>query len=148
MSEEKKDKPAADQGAEGGGGFFSKIKSAGKSTVDSVDRVIDKVMEGSLEPDKRHWVKDEDAPRCMYLNCTSTFGFTLRKHHCRKCGKVFCAKHCDKYLYLNKATDVVGVKQRDGRIWAPEICGVWCRVCTRCHEQAVALFRLREEGGA
>eukprot|EP00795_Rhopilema_esculentum_P008037 gene8037-13951_t len=37
-----------------------------------------------------HWVKDEVAERCS--NCDVKFSLAERRHHCRKCGRVFCAK--------------------------------------------------------
>ena len=37
-----------------------------------------------------HWLKDEAVDNCM--QCNAEFTFTERKHHCRDCGKIFCAK--------------------------------------------------------
>jgi len=34
------------------------------------------------------WVKDSDATHC--LSCNVEFTVTLRKHHCRRCGQIFC----------------------------------------------------------
>ena len=39
------------------------------------------------------WMNDKDALNCY--NCSSKFTLILRKHHCRKCGKIFCI-HCLK----------------------------------------------------
>ena len=36
------------------------------------------------------WQPDEAARTC--LRCDAEFGFTLRRHHCRHCGLVFCVK--------------------------------------------------------
>lgn len=38
------------------------------------------------------WVDDEDVYRCY--DCKSKFTLWKRKHHCRKCGKVFCDSCC------------------------------------------------------
>ncbi|GAB1600623.1 uncharacterized protein LOC115214902 isoform X1 [Argonauta hians] len=38
------------------------------------------------------WIPDADAPNCM--QCEAKFRFTKRRHHCRACGKVFCAACC------------------------------------------------------
>ncbi|CAH2310836.1 zinc finger FYVE domain-containing 9 [Pelobates cultripes] len=49
------------------------------------------------------WVPDSQAPNCM--KCESRFTFTKRRHHCRACGKVFCAACCSlkcKLLYMDK----------------------------------------------
>ncbi|KAI8916076.1 hypothetical protein EDD86DRAFT_244032 [Gorgonomyces haynaldii] len=37
-----------------------------------------------------NWQPDEQAPKC--LNCNRVFGMFLRKHHCRRCGYVYCHK--------------------------------------------------------
>ncbi|KAJ1437641.1 hypothetical protein B484DRAFT_416503, partial [Ochromonadaceae sp. CCMP2298] len=34
------------------------------------------------------WEKDEEVSRCP--TCNEEFGMLLWKHHCRKCGKIFC----------------------------------------------------------
>ena len=36
------------------------------------------------------WQPDEAASTCQ--RCNAEFGFTLRRHHCRHCGLVFCIK--------------------------------------------------------
>ncbi|XP_071518229.1 lateral signaling target protein 2 homolog isoform X1 [Panulirus ornatus] len=36
------------------------------------------------------WVPDHQAPRCMA--CGAAFTMVRRRHHCRNCGKVFCAQ--------------------------------------------------------
>ena len=36
------------------------------------------------------WMKDEDSPNCTL--CKKAFSLTFRRHHCRACGKIFCAK--------------------------------------------------------
>ncbi|XP_066140237.1 lateral signaling target protein 2 homolog isoform X1 [Euwallacea fornicatus] len=51
------------------------------------------------EPDSEHaeppkappvWIPDIQAPKCM--SCASNFTVIKRRHHCRNCGKVFCAR--------------------------------------------------------
>ncbi|KAK6096423.1 hypothetical protein MT418_003258 [Batrachochytrium dendrobatidis] len=34
------------------------------------------------------WIKDSEASRCS--NCSVNFTFTIRRHHCRRCGLVYC----------------------------------------------------------
>ncbi|XP_045548718.1 zinc finger FYVE domain-containing protein 16 isoform X3 [Salmo salar] len=53
------------------------------------------------------WVPDSEAPNCM--NCWQKFTFTRRRHHCRACGKVYCAICCNrrcKLKYLDKEARV------------------------------------------
>uniref|UniRef100_A0A3Q3WTA3 Zinc finger FYVE domain-containing protein n=1 Tax=Mola mola TaxID=94237 RepID=A0A3Q3WTA3_MOLML len=59
---------------------------------------------GSRQP---AWVPDAEAPNCM--NCYQRFTFTKRRHHCRACGKVYCAVCCNrksKLKYLEKEARV------------------------------------------
>ncbi|XP_069556732.1 zinc finger FYVE domain-containing protein 16 isoform X1 [Brachyistius frenatus] len=65
--------------------------------------------EGAEEPGSRQpaWVPDAEAPNCM--NCYQRFTFTKRRHHCRACGKVYCAVCCNrkcKLKYLDKEARV------------------------------------------
>uniref|UniRef100_A0A8I3PDF5 Zinc finger FYVE domain-containing protein n=1 Tax=Canis lupus familiaris TaxID=9615 RepID=A0A8I3PDF5_CANLF len=49
------------------------------------------------------WVPDSQAPNCM--KCEARFTFTKRRHHCRACGKSFCASCCSlkcKLLYMDR----------------------------------------------
>ncbi|KAM6918414.1 zinc finger FYVE domain-containing protein 9 [Xenentodon cancila] len=59
------------------------------------------------------WVPDSQAPVCM--KCDVKFTFTKRRHHCRACGKVFCAACCS-------------VKCKLGYMDRKE-----ARVCVTCH---------------
>ncbi|XP_063067707.1 zinc finger FYVE domain-containing protein 16 isoform X2 [Engraulis encrasicolus] len=59
---------------------------------------------GSKQPS---WVPDSEAPTCM--NCGQKFTFTKRRHHCRACGKVYCAVCCSRKCrlkYLDKEARV------------------------------------------
>ncbi|XP_055369298.1 zinc finger FYVE domain-containing protein 16 isoform X2 [Betta splendens] len=79
---------------------------------------------GSKQPD---WVPDSKAPNCM--NCEQRFTFTKRRHHCRACGKVYCAVCCNrrcKLRYLEKEARVCvvcfdsirrGCPREQKRVW-------------------------------
>lgn len=54
-----------------------------------------------LAPTKKHWVKDEQALKCGLKKCNKVFNFFERRHHCRKCGKIYCKEHTSHYLYIN-----------------------------------------------
>ncbi|KAI8098935.1 uncharacterized protein BX664DRAFT_319960 [Halteromyces radiatus] len=56
-------------------------------------------------PTKDHWKIDNDVTSCAYPNCSRIFGFFQRRHHCRKCGDIFCAIHCSNYLRLNQDSE-------------------------------------------
>uniref|UniRef100_S4R654 Zinc finger FYVE-type containing 9 n=1 Tax=Petromyzon marinus TaxID=7757 RepID=S4R654_PETMA len=59
------------------------------------------------------WVPDAEAPNCM--RCKARFTFTRRRHHCRACGKVFCAPCCSQKSRLRY------MENKEAR------------VCIRCH---------------
>ncbi|CAF4456888.1 unnamed protein product [Rotaria sp. Silwood2] len=40
------------------------------------------------EEQSRKWVPDEDVLNCT--KCNTVFGWTVRRHHCRQCQKIFC----------------------------------------------------------
>jgi hypothetical protein len=44
------------------------------------------------------WIPDHVASSCV--NCDKHFGFFTRKHHCRKCGDVFCYNCCNKFEFV------------------------------------------------
>lgn len=37
-----------------------------------------------------HWARDEGTDSCTA--CRTKFSLTERRHHCRNCGQLFCAK--------------------------------------------------------
>ena len=44
------------------------------------------------------WVSDEEVDTCQ--SCSQSFGFFVRRHHCRRCGGVFCGKCSDRSIEL------------------------------------------------
>ncbi|XP_070780741.1 zinc finger FYVE domain-containing protein 16 [Enoplosus armatus] len=80
----------------------------GESPTDGA-RSVNWKREGVEELGSRQpaWVPDSEAPNCM--NCYQRFTFTKRRHHCRACGKVYCAVCCNrkcKLKYLEKEARV------------------------------------------
>jgi phosphatidylinositol 3-kinase len=55
------------------------------------------------------WVDSKMIYNCQ--KCNNTFGFLLRKHHCRSCGGVYCYKCCDKYIEI--PSDLIKKPQQD-----------------------------------
>jgi len=49
-------------------------------------------------PDQSHWVKDDFVLECT--SCSKAFSMSVRKHHCRSCGEIFCGPCADKYVAL------------------------------------------------
>ncbi|XP_069006405.1 zinc finger FYVE domain-containing protein 9 isoform X2 [Embiotoca jacksoni] len=57
------------------------------------------------------WIPDADAQVCM--KCGVKFTFTKRRHHCRACGKVFCA------LCSNLKFRLTHLDGKEGRVCVP-----------------------------
>lgn len=53
-------------------------------------------MESS--PQRAMWMHDSGSDIC--LQCKSTFSLLLRRHHCRRCGGLFCNSCCNKWLMI------------------------------------------------
>lgn len=50
---------------------------------------------------KLTWIPDEFVQECQYTKCRTPFSKTNRKHHCRCCGRVFCAKCSQQKIKLD-----------------------------------------------
>lgn len=75
-------------------------------------------------PTRRHWVKDESVNKCGIPTCTKVFNFFERRHHCRKCGGIYCKEHTSHYLYINHLAQFT----TGGR-------GTLSKVCDNCIEE-------------
>ena len=79
-----------------GGGLLGPRQATSPGRPDSwiaVDE--DEDLSGSISMTKDKWVPDDSVQWCM-AGCTTKFSLTVRKHHCRRCGRVFCDKCCAK----------------------------------------------------
>lgn len=45
---------------------------------------------------QEHWVKDEEVSHCSSAECRVRFGLLERRHHCRRCGLIFCSRHSNR----------------------------------------------------
>ncbi|KAG0287440.1 hypothetical protein BGZ98_004639, partial [Dissophora globulifera] len=73
-------------------------------------------------PSRAHWKPDSSSQVCTWPGCLREFGFFDRRHHCRKCGDIFCSAHCSKAVPLDQALD-----------FNPAM-GIMSRACTGCYE--------------
>ena len=79
-----------------------------------------------------HWQKESLYDACSFPTCKRTLASvvttgiplqtTNRKHHCRKCGRIYCEAHSSYQMKL--ATDA----RHDPAN------GIWCRVCETCYK--------------
>ncbi|KAI8595290.1 hypothetical protein EDD21DRAFT_391559 [Dissophora ornata] len=56
-------------------------------------------------PGRAHWKPDSSTNVCTWPGCRLEFGLFDRRHHCRKCGDIFCSTHCSKEVPLDQALD-------------------------------------------
>ncbi|KAF3987576.1 hypothetical protein FT663_04393 [Candidozyma haemuli var. vulneris] len=75
-------------------------------------------------PTRKHWLKDEAVSQCGISSCRKHFNFFERRHHCRRCGGIFCKEHTSHYLYINHLAQFT----TGGR-------GTLSRVCDNCIEE-------------
>ncbi|KAJ1556707.1 hypothetical protein HK405_002071, partial [Cladochytrium tenue] len=47
-----------------------------------------------------HWVPDESAEECAAADCAVRFSVVNRRHHCRRCGQVYCGSHLSRQAQL------------------------------------------------
>jgi len=88
------------------------------------------------------WVDDDSVTKCY--NCNTLFGFFVRKHHCRLCGRVYCHS-CSNY-YVKITPDIIQ-KLPDKNIDIKKI--IWnnhdeVRTCSSCHTQTNNLMKIRK----
>ncbi|KPI99924.1 RUN and FYVE domain-containing protein 2 [Papilio xuthus] len=68
--------------------------------------LLEKEAHASTE-ETPNWTSDKDAVACAA--CAKEFNITRRKHHCRRCGHIFCAACSDKTVALPGNTKPVRV---------------------------------------
>ncbi len=101
----------------GRGAATGSVSSLAKPTLGTVTAFIP----------QQHWVPDKQVLACMALDCQTPFTFLRRKHHCRVCGRIFCAS-CSSNV----------VPGADGK----EV-----RLCSSCYyEHQLVISRLQVDG--
>ncbi|KAI0128931.1 hypothetical protein BJ170DRAFT_352874 [Xylariales sp. AK1849] len=54
---------------------------------------LDMFPKPTAQPTKSHWKPDVEATICDEPSCMRHFNYWTRRHHCRKCGNIFCDAH-------------------------------------------------------
>jgi hypothetical protein len=49
-----------------------------------------------------HWQDDSSTNVCTQPGCSTPFTLFNRRHHCRKCGGIFCGTHSQQRVQLNE----------------------------------------------
>lgn len=85
----------------------------------------------NLERSVASWEDDKSVDKCPI--CGHKFGYTLRKHHCRVCGRVVCASHvteCSNNVQLSILAD----KLEHGVAHVPNQSDLAVRICRLCRD--------------
>ena len=77
------------------------------------------ITPSSIQPTRSHWKPDASATQCEAPGCSLAFSFLARRHHCRRCGGIYCANHAGVTVPLDENADI-----NEG--------GSWHRACDGC----------------
>jgi len=80
------------------GGLSAFGRLSRRSTGDSakcVDSIwnLDQFPKPTGAPTRDHWKPDQESAICDHATCKRHFSYFTRRHHCRKCGNIFCDQH-------------------------------------------------------
>ncbi|CAG8582689.1 11275_t:CDS:2, partial [Diversispora eburnea] len=78
-------------------------------------------------PLQTHWKPDPEATKCVMTCCYREFGLFERRHHCRRCGDIFCGAHCSHYIRLDQNANF-------------NLVGFASRVCDNCFDDYTRLL--------
>ena len=78
------------------------------------------------------WMKDSHATHCY--GCETMFTILNRRHHCRRCGRVFCGRCTQKTI----STSLLRSARPQTLKPEPDADGVKVRVCDQCYAEALS----------
>ncbi|KAI5805606.1 hypothetical protein DFH27DRAFT_461067, partial [Peziza echinospora] len=86
-------------------------------------------------PNRDHWKNDSLSTTCDLPQCAKNFTLFERRHHCRKCGQIFCASHTSHYVRLDQDCE-----------FNPQ--GTMSRTCDGCFDEYKRLVAQRRASSA
>ncbi|KAK0711347.1 hypothetical protein B0H67DRAFT_493847 [Lasiosphaeris hirsuta] len=109
------------------GGLSALGRLSRRSTGDSGKCVdgkwnLDRFPKPTGTPTRRHWKADEESAVCDHATCKRYFSYFTRRHHCRKCGNIFCDTHSNFEIPLDQDAN-----------YNPR--GINSRACAHCYSQ-------------
>jgi len=75
-----------------------------------------------VQPAREHWKEDHKSAVCDEATCNRFFGYFTRRHHCRRCGNIFCDPHSLYRIPLDQDAN-----------YHPR--GMKCRSCEHCYKE-------------
>ncbi|KAL1740497.1 FYVE zinc finger-domain-containing protein [Schizophyllum fasciatum] len=95
--------------------------------------------------DKHLWKPDSTSSSCDYFYCRTSFGIFERRHHCRKCGGIFCRVCTARTTPLLDVRALPFLQPPRGHsifeYQSPKSPVVNARVCIECHDQIYGVAR-------
>ncbi|KAI0025041.1 hypothetical protein F4780DRAFT_491659 [Xylariomycetidae sp. FL0641] len=76
----------------------------------------------TASPTRQHWKPDLESAICDEPSCMRHFNYWTRRHHCRRCGNIFCDSHSANFIPLDQ----------DAR-YNPK--GAVSRACAHCYTE-------------
>ncbi|RDA90139.1 hypothetical protein CP533_0762 [Ophiocordyceps camponoti-saundersi (nom. inval.)] len=93
---------------------------------------LDSYPEVTDLPTRIHWKPDQQSSVCDDPTCKRGFSYFVRRHHCRKCGNIFCDWHSSFFLPLDQDAT-----------FNPR--ASLSRACNHCFQEAKAASHARNE---
>ncbi|XP_002156578.1 zinc finger FYVE domain-containing protein 21 isoform X1 [Hydra vulgaris] len=88
--------------------YPSTLLTSGKKLVSSKSGLrmlcVNDAEKSAFEINEPNWQVDCEQPVCN--KCSKKFTFKIRRHHCRRCGKIFCSDCCKNKLALPRLSFV------------------------------------------
>ncbi|KAI9166915.1 FYVE-type zinc finger-containing protein [Paramyrothecium foliicola] len=63
---------------------------------------LDLFPEVTSVPTRKHWKPDTESSLCDDPTCKRNFNYFTRRHHCRRCGNIFCDSHSNVVVPLDQ----------------------------------------------
>jgi hypothetical protein len=63
---------------------------------------LDAFPQVTSTPTRKHWKPDPESSICDDPTCKRNFSYFTRRHHCRKCGNIFCDSHSNLAVPLDQ----------------------------------------------
>ncbi|KAI1338008.1 FYVE-domain-containing protein [Xylariaceae sp. FL0016] len=83
---------------------------------------LDLFPKPTASPTRQHWKPDPESAICDEPSCRRNFNYWTRRHHCRKCGNIFCDSH-----------STYGVPLDQNAEYNPR--GIISRACAHCYTE-------------
>jgi len=68
-----------------------------RTSTNENEKLPDKIL-ANVKVESPKWMEDDSVQKCV--QCKSKFNLLTRKHHCRSCGKIYCADCTNNMLSL------------------------------------------------